>query len=200
MRRTLFFLCIGVCVIALAACGIPAGEASSLSSGVSSMPEAPSEPDSDESAQEGPASVTIYVGEDGEYTEFPVEYTGERTETGQVPVTEVLSAMAKITGWNLDLADQVYAGKGGITVTFADTCTLLSGNSEGDGQKTAVQRDRMLLDSVKKTLQCWAVDPNLGNSDTVDIWFCGPDGGDLVLAGTGIVLSSTEPYETFPAI
>ena len=27
----------------------------------------------------------------------------------------------------------------------------------------------------------------------------GPDGGDLVLAGTGITLSSTEPYTKFPS-
>lgn len=201
MRRTLFFLCIGACIIALAACGARAGQASGSvsSAGVSSAPPAQAEPDSDGSTQKKAASVTIYVGTDGEYAEFPVEYTGEHTEIGQVPAAEVLSAMAKITGWNLDLADQVYSGKGGITVTFADTCTLLSGGADGENQEETTQRDRMVLDSVKKTLQCWAVDPDLGDPDTVDIWFCGPDGGDLVLAGTGITLSSTEPYKNFPA-
>ena len=115
-------------------------------------------------------------------------------------MTEVLSAMAKITGWNLDLADQIYSGKGGITVTFADTCTLLTADvsEEGDQTETA-QRDQLVLDSVKKTLQCWAVDPDLGDPDAVAVWFCGPDGGDLVLAGTGITLSSTEPYTKFPS-
>ena len=188
MRRRLFSLCIGACVVAMAACGIPAGGTSDSVTG------------SDGGSEEKAASVTIYVGTDGEYAEFPVEYTGERLETGQVPVTEVLSAMAKITGWNLDLADQIYSGKGGITVTFADTCTLLTADvsEEGDQAETA-QRDQLVLDSVKKTLQCWAVDPDLGDPDAVAVWFCGPDGGDLVLAGTGITLSSTEPYTKFPS-
>lgn len=118
MRRRLFSLCIGACVVAMAACGIPAGGTSDsvTGGGVSSSPPVQSESGSDEGSEEKAASVTIYVGTDGEYAEFPVEYTGERLETGQVPVTEVLSAMAKITGWNLDLADQIYSGKGGITL------------------------------------------------------------------------------------
>ena len=117
---------------------------------MSSAPPVQSEPGSDGGSEEKAASVTIYVGTDGEYAEFPVEYTGERLETGQVPVTEVLSAMAKITGWNLDLADQIYSGKGGITVTFADTCTLLTADvSEEGNQSETVQRDQLVLDSVK---------------------------------------------------
>ena len=168
MRRRLFSLCIGACVVAMAACGIPAGGTSDpvAGGGVSSAPPVQSESGSDGGSEEKAASVTIYVGTDGEYAEFPVEYTGERLETGQVPVTEVLSAMAKITGWNLDLADQIYSGKGGITVTFADTCTLLTADvsEEGDQTETA-QRDQLVLDSVKKTLQCWAVDPDLGRSE-----------------------------------
>ena len=202
MRRRLFSLCIGACVVAMAACGIPAGGTSDsvTGGGVSSSPPVQSESDSDGGSEEKAASVTIYVGTDGEYAEFPVEYTGERLETGQVPVTEVLSAMAKITGWNLDLADQIYSGKGGITVTFADTCTLLTADvSEEGNQSETAQRDQLVLDSVKKTLQCWAVDPDLGDPDAVAVWFCGPDGGDLVLAGTGITLSSTEPYTKFPS-
>ena len=65
--------------------------------------------------------------------------------------------------------------KGGITVTFADTCTLLTADvsEEGDQAETA-QRDQLVLDSVKKTLQCWAVDPDLGDPDAVAVWFCGP--------------------------
>ena len=135
MRRRLFSLCIGACVVAMAACGIPAGGTSDsvTGGGVSSSPPVQSESGSDGGSEEKAASVTIYVGTDGEYAEFPVEYTGERLETGQVPVTEVLSAMAKITGWNLDLADQIYSGKGGITVTFADTCTLLDRRCVGGG-------------------------------------------------------------------
>ena len=99
MRRRLFSLCIGACVVAMAACGIPAGGTSDsvTGGGVSSSPPVQSESGSDGGSEEKAASVTIYVGTDGEYAEFPVEYTGERLETGQVPVTEVLSAMAKIT-------------------------------------------------------------------------------------------------------
>ena len=51
---------------------------------------------------------------------------------------------------------------------------------------------------MKKTLQCWAVDPELGDPDQVDVWFCGADGGDLALPGAGVTIPANQPYEQFP--
>ena len=63
MRRRLFSLCIGACVVAMAACGIPAGGTSDsvTGGGVSSSPSVQSESGSDGGSEEKAASVTIYV-------------------------------------------------------------------------------------------------------------------------------------------
>lgn len=54
MRRRLFSLCIGACVVAMAACGIPAGGTSDpvAGGGVSSAPPVQSEPGSDGGSEE----------------------------------------------------------------------------------------------------------------------------------------------------
>lgn len=51
---------------------------------------------------------------------------------------------------------------------------------------------------MKKTLQNWAVVPGQGDPDSVDVYYCGPDGKDLVLINSGWTISSTQPYEHFP--
>ena len=71
-----------------------------------------------------------------------------------------------LTGWSLDLAEPIFSGKGGITVSFADTSALFVGPPEEQREEfrvyDALQLDQTILDSLKKTLQCWAVDPELG--------------------------------------
>ena len=131
-----------------------------------------------------------------------VLYTGELDENGQIPPEEVVSAMASLTGWSLDLAEPIFSGKGGITVSFADTSALFVGPPEEQREEfrvyDALQLDQTILDSLKKTLQCWAVDPELGDPDQVDVWFCGAEGGDLALPGTGVTIPAAQPYEQFP--
>ena len=134
MRRRLFSPCIGCLRRRHGRMRNPSGGTSdSVTGGACPSPPVQSESGSDGEARRRQPLLRSMGGQMGEYAEFPVEYTGERLETGQVPVTEVLSAMAKITGWNLDLADQIYSGKGGITVTFADTCTLLTADVSEEG-------------------------------------------------------------------
>ena len=48
-------------------------------------------------------------------------------EQGMVPAEGVVAEVAELTGWNLDLAGEITTGKGGITVTFGETCALFSG-------------------------------------------------------------------------
>ena len=196
MKQILLGMYAGVWFVFLAACGIPF-DLGKLPDGT--LPSASTAQAEGERNKEEVISVTIYVGMDEQFAEYPVKYTGEQTATGQVPAADVLSALAELTGWNLNLADQVYSGRAGVTVTFADDCILLSGELEGNTPEEFAQQEQMVLDSIKRTLQCWAVDPNAGDPDTVDIWFCGPDGENLVLTGSGITISSTEPYRSFPS-
>ena len=74
--------------------------------------------------------AVLYIGVGNQFAEYPVEYTGELDENGQIPPEEVVSAMASLTGWSLDLAEPIFSGKGGITVSFADTSALFVGPPE----------------------------------------------------------------------
>ena len=140
-------------------------------------------------------TATLYIGMDGQFQEYLTAV--EEDITPQLLVEEI----SKLTGWNLDLAGEITSGKGGMTVSFAETSSLFAGPPDPQKEEfhvfAADELDWKILDSVKKTLQSWAVAPGLGDPDSVDIYFCGPDGGDLVLDNVGVTISATKPYRTF---
>lgn len=173
------------------------GSASSVPPGPAGSGSSSQGGDGTSSVQPGePQAATLYVGMDGQFQEYPLE-TGEEI-TPRLLVEEI----AKLTGWNLDLADEITSGKGGITVLFGETSALFVGPPDPQKEEfhvfDAFQLDRTILDSIQKTLQAWAVVPGLGDPDSVDIYFCGPDGGDLVLENLGVTIPHTEPYQGFP--
>lgn len=216
MRKLSLILCAGVLLAGLAACGAQSGVQSAQSvqngqssasasqpqtqSGSSQTQENGSQPDV---SQTDPARVvTLYIGTEDQFQQYQETYQGTLNDQGMVPPEGVVAEMAELTGWNLDLASEITTGKGGMTVTFASTCALFSGPPEVQKEQfhmyDSYQLDQTILDSVKKTLQNWAVVPGKGDPDSVDIYYCGPDGKDLVLINSGWTISSTQPYEHFP--
>lgn len=230
MKRRSTILCAAVLLLALTACTAQSGAQStpdvqgsfsgsqSSSSQSSSFDSQSSLPDqSGESAQsksEGTQTqpsdtqtdearaVTLYIGTGDQFQQYRETYQGALNDQGMVPPEGVVAEIAELTGWNLDLAGEITTGKGGITVTFAETCALFSGPPQVQKDEFHVydsyQLDQTILDSVKKTLQNWAVVPGKGDPDSVDIYYCGPDGKDLVLINSGWTISSTQPYDHFP--
>ena len=140
-------------------------------------------------------TATLYIGMDGQFKEYPLEAAEEITPEALV------AGISGLTGWNLDLAGEITDGKGGMTVMFAETSALFVGPPDPQKDEFCVfdagQLDQTILDSVQKTLQNWAVVPGVGDPDRVDIYFCGPDGGDLVLENIGVTIPHTEPYTRF---
>lgn len=146
----------GLLTVALSACGGPLSmEEPAGGEGARSGSQAlQSEDGSDRSVER--SCAVLYIGVGNQFAEYPVEYTGELDENGQIPPEEVLAAMASLTGWNLDLAEPIFSGKGGITVSFADTSALFAGPPEEQREEfhvyDALQLDQTILDSLKKTL------------------------------------------------
>lgn len=210
MKRMLAFAC--AMTLALTACS----DGNTSQSGGSTAPMPPGSSDissvqpagSDDASGVQPAgsgsdsqpgeaqSAVLYIGMNGQFTEYPLETKGEVTPDALV------AGISQLTGWNLDLAEEITHGKGGMTVIFADTSALFVGPPEQQKDEFHVfeagQLDQTILDSIQKTLQNWAVVPGLGDPDSVDIYFCGPDGGDLVLENIGVTIAHTEPYRGFP--
>ena len=145
-----------------------------------------------ESSQEAGQTATLYVGMDGTFSEYPVSYTGELT-----PVF-LISQLSELTGWNLDLADEVTSGKGGMTVSFAETSSIVAGPPEPQNPDFFVYDSSQLittiLDSVQRTLQYNFIDPNLGDPSNLDVYF-NLDGGNIVYPDSGREIDAYTPYE-----
>ena len=161
----------------------------------SSQPGSQSSGDISDAQPEELQTATLYIGMDGQFKEYPLELAEEITPEALV------AGISGLTGWNLDLAGEITDGKGGMTVMFAETSALFVGPPDPQKDEFRVfdagQLDQTILDSVQKTLQNWAVVPGVGDPDRVDIYFCGPDGGDLVLENIGVTIPHTEPYTRF---
>lgn len=228
MKRFSTILCAGALLLALTACSAQPGvksapDAQSSSSGSQSSQSSSTDSQASLPAQSGQDAqtktqgtqtqtddtqtdaarvVTLYIGTGDQFQQYQETYRGALNDLGMVPPEGVVAQMAELTGWNLDLAGDITTGKGGITVTFAETCALFSGPPQVQKDEFHVydsyQLDQTILDSVKKTLQNWAVVPGKGDPDSVDIYYCGPDGKDLVLINSGWTISSTQPYDHFP--
>ena len=198
LKRILTLLLTGMLALSLTACGdgdgagSPSGKNSSstVSSGVST---------SSDSHEANPRGLTLRVGMDGEFTDYPWEYTGELNDAGVVPPSEAIAARSELPGWDLSLADEVTDGKGGMTVTFAKSCAIFTGPPEQQKEEfhiySADQLAATVLDSIRQTLET-----NYGGTEGLDVYFCGPDGGDLVLENIGVTISSTQPYSAFPSL
>lgn len=208
MKRMLAITCAGALVLSLASCSSlglggnkaqtgSGGSSSSISSSSSGSVSSGSGSDvsaagsgASSSTQEA-QSATLYIGMNGEFKEYPLETKDE------VNYYTLVSGIAELTGWNLDLESAV-EGNGKIVISFADTCSLFVGPPEEQKEEFRVldagQLDQTILDSIQKTIQEW-----VGTEDgKAEVYFTAADGGDLVLSGIGVTISADEPYTGFP--
>ncbi len=137
---------------------------------------------------------TLYVGQAGDFVPFSTHSALDPAAESSLLVEHLLTEMSALTGWNLD-ASAIYVGKGGVTIAWAETSALFVGPPEqqkpGFHVYDSTQLAFSVLDSVQRTVQC-AFSPE--NPEALDVWFCGPDEGALVLKDLGVTLPVEEPY------
>ena len=110
----------------------------------------------------------------------------------------MIAGMAELTGWNLDLADEITSGPGGMTVSFADTCSIFT--SPPDPQKEefhvydAGELAATILDSIQHTLQYNFVDPEKGEPSSLDIYYCDAAGESITIPGLDVTIPMDTPY------
>lgn len=140
------------------------------------------------------ASAILYIGSGDSYQEYPISYEGMLTPE------LLISEISALTGWNLDLSGEIYSGKGGMSISFADTSALIVGPPEEQKEAFMVydvySLAETILDSVKHTIQYNFIDPNLGDPSQLPVYF-GLEDGDITIPNTDIYVSYTEPYEGF---
>lgn len=135
-------------------------------------------------------SATLYIGRDGQFQEYPV------TSSEEITPEWLIAQMASLTGWNLDLAEPVTSGKGGASVSFAESSSIVTGppepQKEGFFVYDSVELLQTILDSVQHTLQYYFVDPTLGDPQSLDLYFS-LNNEDIVLPD-GVVVPFDQPY------
>lgn len=152
------------------------------------MPEETKLPEAESKEQE----VTLCIGMEGMIKEYKYSISGELT------AEKLIAGIADMTGWNLDLADKVTSGKGGMTVCFANTSSLFVGPPEKQKKEFRVYDSEQLimtiLDSVKETLQYNFVDEKLGDTSSLDIYFCQEGDKELKFDDINKYVPLDQPY------
>ncbi|MFI3237552.1 MAG: hypothetical protein R3Y47_05910 [Lachnospiraceae bacterium] len=139
--------------------------------------------------------LTLYITLDGGLSYEEVPFTSDEPLSAELLISE----LATETGWNLDLADEVTSGKGGMTVSFANTSALFVGPPDPQMDAYFVfdsnQLTSAILDSITYTLQQNFVDTSLGGDpSSLDIYYCGEGDAELYFENTGGYVSLYEPY------
>jgi hypothetical protein len=136
-------------------------------------------------------SGNIYIGMLGKtMTEYPCQNSDNMTPE------MLISTIAGMTGWNLDLADAVTEDEnGGLKVCFASTSSLFTGLPQEQVEEFAVANEEELittiLDSIQYTLQQNFAD---GESDSVNIYYSMEGNQPLDLSLIGKSVSMDQPY------
>lgn len=100
----------------------PPAEASGVTIDPAGQVMQPADSPSSENPDAQSQTATLYIGSSGSgFTEYPVSCTGTLTPDW------LIGQISDLTGWNLDLAEPVSTGKGGMTVDFANTSALVVG-------------------------------------------------------------------------
>lgn len=140
---------------------------------------------------------SLYIGQAGNFTAYPssIPLADDPSADPGGLAAQLIAAMAELTGWNLELGDQVYAGKGGMTVTFGENAALFTGPPDPQKEEfhiyDSVGLAFTLLDSIQLTLRM-AFAPQA--PENLSVWYCGPDGNALALDCLGVTLPLEEPY------
>lgn len=154
-------------------------------------------PPADGSADPAPAeegqTATLYVGtKAGGFAEYPMTYEGELTPE------MLIQGIAKLTGWDLTLAEPVISGKGGMSVCLSSESALFAGPPEPQKDEfhmySAEQLAETILDSIQKTLQ-EGFTLEGGNPDALDIWYYMEGERPLELPDLGLSWPLEQPYQ-----
>ena len=188
---------LGVLALSVTGCGDSAGQSSVSAASASPASSSAAQSISEEVSQPEMQQATLYIGRDGDFKEYPLEYEGElKPET-------LIQGISELTGWDLTLSDEVTTGKDGMTVSFASTCALFSGPPEPQKEEFFVYDAETLiptiLDSVRETLQENFVDSaSGGDPDSLNIYYCAEGDQPLTFENMNVTIPTDTPYTSFP--
>lgn len=141
--------------------------------------------------QENPeeTGTQLYISTGNQnFQSFP--FTGS-----EVTPDTLVQGIADLTGWNLNLADTISSGKGGMTVCFTGSSAIFTGPPEDQSDDFHVYDAESMvfavLDSIQMTLQNYA---SSVNPTSVDIYFCMEGDVPIILDNLGVTIPMDQPY------
>lgn len=156
-------------------------------------------PENDNAQQNGQhQTAQLYIGSNGNFKEYPLEYEGELTPD------KLIEGIAQLTGWNLTLSEQVTTGKGGMTVSFSKQSAIYTGPPQQQKEEFHMfevgQLVSTILDSIQHTLQYNFVDPTRGDPSKLDIYYCTEENQPLTIEALDITIPIEQPYQGIDAL
>ncbi len=124
-------------------------------------------------------------------------YEGELDEQGLVPAEAMIAGMAELTGWNLDLADEITSGPGGMTVSFADTCSIFTGPPDPRRRSSTCMTRGSLrppswtASSIPSSTTLWT---RRRGALFLDIYYCDAAGESITIPGLDVTIPMDTPY------
>ena len=102
----------------------------------------------------------------------------------------LIAILADYTGWNLTLSAPVYVSPGNFSISFSEESSIYSGAASAKPDFSISDQKELvttILDSIVANM-------NEAYHEELTIYFTAADGGDILVPGTDIVISSSEPY------
>ncbi len=110
----------------------------------------------------------------------------------------LITAIEELTGWKMDLVENVTSGKNGMSVGFGPESALFVGPHDpqnvGFEVFDAYQLAQTMLDSIQKTLQM-NFTTELGDPENLDIYYFMGDNQPLTIESIGKSWPIDQPYQ-----
>lgn len=103
----------------------------------------------------------------------------------------LIAILAETTGWNLNLAEPVYVSPGSFTIYFAEDSSIYTGAVDSTKADFAITDRQELVNTILDSI---VANLNAAYNESLTIYFAAADGDDIVVADSGITISSSEPY------
>lgn len=102
----------------------------------------------------------------------------------------LIAILADHTGWNLTLAEPVYVSPGSFFISFAEESSIYTGAASANAD-FAISDQKELVTTILDSI---VANMNSAYTGQLSIYFTAADGGDIIVPGTDMVISSSEAY------
>lgn len=168
-------------------------------SGCGSTPADNSAPGTEATTTEAPKPVlTLSVGTRDNMKSYDYFYEKGSPDSAALswdatnPDADILIAIiADKTGWNLNLASPVSVSPGSFIISFAADSSIYTGAVDSSKADFAIADHKELATTILDSI---VANMNHAYGETLTIYFTSSDGGDIVVPGTDLTVSSSEPY------